>query len=418
MPLPTSDTLTPPLASDHVYVARQPIFDQRHRRIAYELLYRASAEAVDAGTISRDAMCGETALHAMVSIGMERLAGGCTAFINVTRAHFVAELHKLFDPKSVVIELVESIVADDAVLESCARAVADGYTLALDDYDGRAALDSLLPFVKIIKLDVLDVEPAELERRIARVQGRGLTLLAERVETPEMLAYCEALGCTMFQGYVFSRPEVLNGRAVSLAQTTIFQVLAMLADPAATESAIEDTFRSQPSLSLALLRIVNSVSFGVQRVHSITQAIRLIGRVALSRWLLVMLATSTASQGPVAHEAVMHALVRSRFCELLNLRTAPGEPGSRFLVGLVSRLDALLGISMAEVLERLPLGVDMRDALLTDSGPYAPMLQLARAYDAGDWTTVEGREDDVPGGAAELVLTYTDATTWASERLG
>jgi len=216
---------------------------------------------------------------------------------------------------------------------------------------------------------------------------------------------------------VFSRPETLSGRAVSVQQTTMFNVMALLNKPDVTEAALEDAFRSHPSLSLSLLRIVNSASFGSRSVDSIGQAIRLIGRQALSRWVLIMLASSVGSQSPVAYEAVVQALVRGRFLETVTARGIPGDPAARFLVGLLSRMDVLLGMPMPAVLERLPVSGDVRDALISGTGPLAPVLRLAVAYERGEWGNVDATEGMPPALEADLSRLYADAAVWASERL-
>ncbi len=413
----TEVDVTPPPTAQHVFIARQPIFDTNRQRIAYELLYRAHRDATHATGVSTSSMCGDTALHALLSIGLDRLTSGTTAFVNITREHLLGELYKIFDPKAVVLELLETVDGDAAVVDACQRAVAEGYRLALDDYDARPSLDALLPFASIIKLDVLGRTANDLEPVVTRLKARGLTVLAERVETAEMLELCEALGCVLFQGYVFSRPETLDGRAVNVQHATVFNIMALLNEPDVTEAALEDAFRSHPSLSLTLLRIVNSASFGGRSVDSIPFAIRLIGREALSRWMLIMLIATVGAQSPVAHEAVVQALVRGRFCETVTTHTRSGDASARFLVGLLSRMDSLLGLPMESVLERLPVSGDVREALLHGTGPHSPILRLADAYERAEWEAVDADDDVAIALRAELAGMYAEAATWAAERL-
>ncbi len=414
-----SDTplLDPHPAAQTVYIARQPIFDSGNRRVAYELLYRASASATDSGRISTDVMCSDTALHSIVSIGLDRLTAGVVAFVNVTREHLLAELYRVFDPSTVVLEMLESIDGEPAVVDACARAVESGYTLALDDYDGRASLDALLPHMTIVKLDVLGRTREQLTPVVAGLRARGLTVLAERVETGAMRTMCQQLGCDLFQGYVFSRPETLDGRAITVQQTTMLNIMGLLSDVTVTDNKLEEAFRSHPSLSFALLRIVNSASFGARSVESIPHAIRLIGREALSRWLLVLLVASVATQSPVASEAVTQAMIRGRFCELVTIHSGNGDPAARFLVGMLSRIDVLLGQPMDRILDRLPVSADVRDALLHEVGPHAASLALARAYESGSWDDVDATVDGPSATATVLSALYGEAVAWTQERL-
>lgn len=413
---PTTGISLPSIARD-VYVARQPIFDVNDRRVAYELLYRDGPLATGAGAQAGDVMCNEMALHAMLSIGLDKLTSGATAWINITRAHFLAGLHRLFDPKTIVVELLESIEADAEVMQACAQAKADGYVLALDDYDGRAELEPLLAHVSIVKVIVLNSTEAALRRLVRPLRQRNLTVVAECVETSAQREMCQRIGCTLFQGYVFSRPETFAGRALSVQQLAIVKLLGLLGNDRISESALEEAFQSNPTLAHSLLRIVNSSAVGLRAVSSIPHAMRVVGRGAMSQWLHVMLAATVASRSPLAHEAVAQALVRARFCELMTIAAGRGDPPARFMVGMLSRLDVLLGISLQQVLERLPVSDDVRDALLRGTGPHANALALALAYENAEWDSVAKRSLKDGGQLPMLMKAYGEATHWASERL-
>ena len=414
--MPTLETPLPPTAQD-VYVARQPIFDVRNEVVAYELLYRDSAASMAAGMQPASVMCNEMALHAMLTIGLDRLTGGTSAWINITRDHLLNGLHRLFAPQNVVLELLETISGDDDVIVACERARADGYVLALDDYDGRAELLPLLPQASVVKLQIFDRTEQELAPLVRSLRAQGLTVLAECVETIESRDMCQRIGCTLFQGYVFSRPEIFAGRAMSVEQLTILNILSMLGNDRISEAKLEEAFHSHPTLSYALLRIVNSAAIGLRSVTSIPHAMRIIGRTSLSRWLHVMLMATVASRSPLAHEAVQQALVRARFCELMTLASGTGDPAAQFMVGLLSRLDVLLGMPLAEVLERLPVRPEVRVALLEGTGSHARMLKIAIAYENADWDSVRAHAPQPAFRLRALMEAYAEATEWAAERL-
>jgi EAL and modified HD-GYP domain-containing signal transduction protein len=128
--------------------------------------------------------------------------------------------------------------------------------------------------------------------------------------------------------------------------------------------------------------------------------------------MLIMLVATVGSRSPVTHEAVVAALVRGRFCETVTARGASGDPAARFLLGLLSRMDTLLGLPMVQVLERLPVSGDVRAALLNRCGPHAAMLMLAEAYEQGDWPQVDALSSD-----DELPALYAEAVSWANDRL-
>ena len=130
-----------------------------------------------------------------------------------------------------------------------------------------------------------------------------------------------------------------------------------------------------------------------------------------------MLVASVASRSPVANEAVLRAMVRGRFCELVTVHGHPGDPSVRFLIGLLSCIDVLMGQPMQQVLDRLPIGEEVREALLERTGPHSAILRLAEAYEAGAWDEIDVEFTSEERGRPPLATLYGDAVQWAGERL-
>ena len=402
-----------------VFVARQPIFDGGDRLFAYELLYRAGADQTAARGVSSNQMCTDTVIHALLSIGLAPLTAGTLAFVNMTRDFLTRRLYELFDPKTVVVELLETVEPDAAVVAECERLVKLGYTLALDDFVNAPGYEPLLRLAKIVKIDVLNRPTEELSRVVREMAPYGVQLLAERVETAAVRDACRRLGFTLFQGYFYSKPQIVSHRELSVEHATIVRLMNLLDTPTATDQEIEDAFRSDPSLSYKLLRIANSASFGGRDVQSIGFALRMVGRGVLHRWLTLLMVSSVASQSGIAHELVVSALARARLCELVGEKTGrSGEVGPLFLVGLFSLLDVLLRMPMAGIVERMAVAKDVKDALLSRSGPYAGVLALVEAQERGDWDAVVDAAAAVGVAEGEVSGAYAEALGWAGERIG
>ena len=401
-----------------VFVARQPIFDAQSRLFAYELLYRSGATQTAAHGASLDLMCTDTVIHTLISIGMGPLTGGTLAFVNVTRDFLLGGQYELFDPKTVVLELLETVEPDDAVVTACERLVARGYTLALDDFVNAPRYERLLRIAKIVKIDVLDKSEPEIRRAAEDLKKYGVRLLAERVETEAIRDQCRAVGYTLFQGYFYSRPQIVSHRELGVEQAQMLRLMNLLEDTHAGDAQIENTFRSDPSLSYKLLRIANSAAMGGRDVESIGYALRMVGRTVLHRWLTLLLVSSVATRSGIARELVLAALVRARLCELVAERSgARREAGPRFLVGLFSLLDALLQMPMEGILDRMAIAPEVKDALLRRTGPHAPTLALAEAQERGDWPAVHEAAAAVGLPPAQVSVLYTEALGWASDRV-
>jgi EAL and modified HD-GYP domain-containing signal transduction protein len=401
-----------------VFVARQPIFDASDRCAGYELLYRGHAAATGAGGVAPDQMSADVILHSVLAIGLEQLTGAAPAFLNFTREMLLGGFWKVLDPGAVVLELLEDVEPDAEVVAACAALTDAGYRLALDDFVYSPAYDPLLARAEIVKVDVLGRTADEITEALRPLAGARVRLLAERVETREVHEACRALGFELFQGYFYSRPETLSRRELSLEQIAIMRLMNLVHDETTSELELEDAFRADPALAYKLLLMANAAALGSRGIDSIHRAVRLVGRETLHRWLALLLVSSVAGRGGTAAELMQGAVQRARLCELIVETAGRGAAaGPHFMVGLFSRIDALLGLPMDEILARVELAPEIRDALLHRGGPYAEPLALAEAYEGGRWDTVSAQSAQVGVQAAEMPELYVQSLAWARTRL-
>lgn len=403
-----------------IFVARQPIFDKANQVAGYELLYRNGIrqEVAESSDTELSEMSSTVLVNAFLGIGLHRLTNGKPAFLNCSRMLLLGPTLELLNPSQVVIEILEDVEPDDAVVAACKRLVRSGFRLALDDFVFSERHAPLVELASVIKIDVLAYTREELEALVARLRSSAASLLAEKVETRELHEFCVGLGFDYFQGYFYSRPETLARPDLSVQQLHLLRLLNLLRDLDTSPAALEDAFRSDLSLSYKLLRIANSAAFGNTGIDSIGHAIQLLGREPLYRWLALLLVASVTRRGGLGRELAQLVMVRARLAELLAEATRrPHAAGPLFLVGLFSLLDTILGQPMEEALSQLSLTAPVQAALLRREGPLAPALNLVEAYETARW-------DDVATCAMQLGLSaetvpqlYIEAVTWARGRL-
>ena len=401
-----------------IFVARQPIFDRQDRLVAYELLYRRNPAENFAGTsVSSTQMATDTLVQTLITMGMDRMTGGKTAFVNVNREVLLSNPFDILDPQSVVIELLESIRTDEETEQACRSLVRRGYTVALDDFVYDETYDPLLKLARIVKVDVLDRPVAELRTVVEQLRPYRVRCLAERVENAEVHAQCAELGFELFQGYFYARPEIMSGREVPATQANIIRLLNLLRNPDASDLQIEEAFRTDLVLTYKLLRIVNSAALGGMGIDSIKHAVQLLGRAALHRWLALLLVSSLTTVSGVQTELVTVAMQRARLCELIvEALGRRREGGALFMVGLFSLLDALMRTPMEEILARIDLAPELRDVLLHRTGPHAPILRLAEAYEAADWDGVVTHSRTAGLALERMPELYAEAMEWTRQR--
>lgn len=406
----------------HLFVARQPIFDARYRIRAYELLYRSSADASSVPEDHDDMVASSTIVGGVMSMGLSRLTEGQTAFVNIPEHLLLNDVHELLDPNRMVIELLETVDPTPEVVEKCRSLREKGFRIALDDFAFNERYRPLLELAEIVKIDVLQSAPV-LDSLAEELAPFNVTLLAEKVENAEMHERCVELGFELFQGFHYFKPVTLTQRDLATGAASIVRLLAMLDDPNVTDRTLEEAFRSDPSLSYKLLRIVNSAALGGRGVDSIGHAMRMVGRDPLHRWLSLLLLTVGDGGGEMRVEMIKSALQRGRMCEIIGEHARSSfnrdfpDAGALFLVGLFSHLDALLGVPMEKVLDDIEVAREVREALLGYQGKAGRVLDCAIAYTEADWERAETELKNLGVDPAILGDAYLDAVSWAGAHM-
>jgi EAL and modified HD-GYP domain-containing signal transduction protein len=200
---------------DEIFLGRQPIFDRRRGVCGYELLFRdGEANSADIGPEDGVRATSQVLAHTMLHIGTARTTKGRPAFVNLGRG-FLAEEHPLpLAPEDLVVEVLEDVLPEPAVMQSLNRYSRQGYRIALDDFEYRRELQPLLDVADIIKLDLRALERRSLERHVRLGRMAGKQLLAEKVETREELEHCRSLGFDYFQGYFLCPPRLVRGPGI------------------------------------------------------------------------------------------------------------------------------------------------------------------------------------------------------------
>jgi EAL and modified HD-GYP domain-containing signal transduction protein len=394
----------PPAGRPDVAVVRQPIADERHTVVGYELLFGGERVSPDSAT---DAKATSALLvDAFGDIGLEALAGRHPAWMSIAR-NFLMEIGPPpVRPDRAVLQIAAYAARDDmlAVLQQLGRS---GYTLALDDFDGRTDIEPLLGLCSIVKVRVGERDDATLAGIIAGPKMHAALLVATEIATVEDFDRCRALGFTYFQGDFFAKPRIIRHRGVGTGGISSLRALGELSAADASFDDLERIISSDVGLSLKLLRYVNSAFFALPRtIGSVREALTLLGTRTVRRWATVM-AMSAIPDAP--HELVAIALHRARMCEMLAGTALPEERETLFTIGLFSVSDALMGAPMEEVLESLPFSEEIRAALLRREGPKGELLTSVLAYERGEFPSAPA----APG--VSLAGAYRAALEWADD---
>jgi len=378
------------MSSGDIFLARQPILDPAQKIVAYELLFRGS----QANFAQIDNELHATA-HVMMSLfnemGLQSVLGKERGFINVDAEMLMSDMIHLLPHDQIVIELLETIVITPPILARCRQLKEEGFSLALDDFAVmQEQYRELLPMIDIIKVDLMQVPSGTLAQTIKKLWIYPAKLLAEKVETREDFETCKKLGFHYFQGYYFAKPVILSGKRAEPATIALFKLLSLILDDAATGD-LETAVKSDSNLTYNLLKLVNSVGVGAgQKVDTLAKAIMVIGRRQLQRWLQLLLYSindSNQTSNPLMQLAATRAKILEIVCRCMHNQDTVLQERA-FITGSFSLLDTLLSMPMTDIMDKLSLHEDVKNALTQRAGTLGQLLILVESLEVGNFDSV------------------------------
>ena len=408
--------MSAPQPQTEIFLGRQPILDPRRRIVGYELLFRSGRDLT--ANVTDDVLATSAVItQAMGSFGIGAALGRHSGFINVSRELLMNDVLELLPRQRIVLELLETTKIDDNVIERCRDLKARGFRLALDDFEYNSAYDPLIEIVDIIKFDIALSTSREIDKVLQRIKKRaGIQLLAEKVENVDQFEAYRERGFHLFQGYFFARPTILSGKKVTSNQTALLRLLSQVMGNDEI-SQIETTLKESPDLILGLLRLVNSAGMGLRiKIGSVQQALVLLGRQQLQRWVQLLLYAQGGSGS--SNPLLQLAATRARTMELLNqshrIQSHNAKADYAFIVGILSLADVVLGLKIDGVIGQINLIDEVKEAILKHEGFFGHMLTLVQKVEAGEFRDAAQLLTELEITPAELSHAQLEAMRWAA----
>lgn len=362
----------PSTRAPRVYVGRQPILDGAGALAAYELLFRDSPD--NRARVHDDVQAtAHVVARTVGEMGVSAVLGLHAGYVNMSRELLFDDIVHLMHPERFVLELLESIVFDDALFKRCAQLRREGFRFALDDV---ARIDdtllAALSSVDIVKVDLLAAERSHLAELASLAKRHGKLLVAEKVE--------------------IARPQVLSARRASPARGTLLRLLAVLgAEPGLRE--LEAELKRNPDIVLQLMRLANSSAHARgRRVSSLREAVAAAGTRQLMRWTQLLL-YADGSGLPWRSDPLLQLVgARARFMELAAHALRPSDEAfsdAAFMAGVFSLVHVVLDMQPAQIVDKLHLAADISSAILAGEGVLGALLGIAQAAERGDARAID-----------------------------
>ena len=404
------------IASLQRFLTRQPILNNEHGIIGYELKRRDPAALTDdalPGVATRRQAEDEWLLASTIDLAYQQALGDKLTFLGVAPETLFSPLMEQL-PKSQVVIAIHPHPSSPSLIARAEQLAHDGLQLALDDPGNN---QELAGYCRYIRFDTTRYDVMQLTAQVVRSLDTGgkkrPLLIATQVDTPEAFAACRKLSFNLFQGYYYTYPQASGAHRLDSSSMRVMELLNLTKNQAEFP-VIEKSFKLDPGLTYRLLRYINSPAIGMRRtIESISHALILLGHDQIYRWLTLLLFTSQKTD-PRSQSLLRSALVRARFIESLGRdKLKRSDTDSLFIVGIFSLLDALLNIPMQQALNGLHLPPPVLDALVAHTGPYAPYLNLALACEHFDQEAIAASAAEIGIDADEINLAHVNALIWS-----
>jgi c-di-GMP phosphodiesterase len=353
--------------TDFPLIRLQPVADRQHAWVALLLDADGPLDAEFLGALFGD--------H-----GLFDALGGLPCVLDTAQLRVSEDIESLVPAEQIVLRVP---VANDADCEAAAHLRELGFQLMADG--SPIAADARCASIAAIALSCSQGDTAALAGLLKqRPGGRHLAL---GVDSPELLEQSRQAGFQWFAGSYPLHPAADRQVPHGTAQHALLLQLLTLISRDAESHEIEKLVRQDAHLSYQLLRLVNSVAFSLtQKITSFNQAIVILGRRQLQRWLQLLLYARPEGEG--RSPLLPRAALRGALMEALTDGRGRDFQDRAFMAGMFSLLDVLLGGSLAEIVAPLNLADEVTAALLDRSGQVGALLKIVDAGDGSDFAAL------------------------------
>lgn len=239
--------------------------------------------------------------------------------------------------------------------------------------------------------------------------------LASKVDSYALHRKCLSAGYRWFKGDWALYPENDKEARTSTSRSTLLNLLTLVVNDADSRE-LETLLKRDTNLSYQLLKLVNSVSFSLtHKISSFNQAITLLGRRQLQRWLQLLLYAGQHAEGAAAllgiaamRAGLMEALAQTRGC-------GQEEQDHAYMVGMFSLLDILFKAPLDILLAPLNLHQDILQALLAGDGILGKLLGVAIASNGAPSNAMAAQLAELDISSAAFVAAQLRANAWAAQ---
>lgn len=399
-----------------IYVGRQPILSKSKKTVAYELLFRDSLKNSFPG-IDGDTGTSKLLSNTFFSMGINEITADKPGFINFTKELIVNQTPMLFPKENIVIEILENVEPTPEVVNAIRKFRKAGYQVALDDFIFDQKFKPLIRLAHIIKFDLMATPLPTISNLVETLKSKlDITLLAEKVESYDEYTLAKKMGFALFQGYFFSKPEVLSNKDITGNKMTLLALLSEIGKKNIDFDKLSSLIKSDVSISYKLMKFINSPYYKRNNeISTIRDAVSFLGEETIKQFVRVLAAAGLSDNKP--DELMRLSIVRARMCEVMGAHIESDyTPEELFTMGLFSTIDAMLDKEMESILKEISFSDRIKDGLLGKNEDFCKFMSACICFEKGSWDECEYK-DQMQSLKDMLPSIYLDALKMADNFL-
>jgi EAL and modified HD-GYP domain-containing signal transduction protein len=332
-----------------------------------------------------------------------------------------SEFFTAFGERQVIFVVPGASLENPRVLSLCKHLRSQGYRFGVQ-VDNLAMLRTIpVAVFDYLQFDATQARQEISASELAFATDLGFRKIAAKVGSHEMFGWLAEKSFHWSDSHFLVSHNPHNAKEPDLTRLKLLKLLNLVRQDGDTRE-IEGIFREEPKLSYNLLRLVNSAAVGARtRISNFSQAIALLGRRQLQRWLQMLIYADHLADGHAPNPLMQLAAARGRQMELLSAALVPPPDLSdvsdnAFLIGLFSLLDVLLNLPIKEILKELPMHDAVADALLArgQGGVLGQLLAAIIAGEAGQFSSAEAALRELGIDAITHAKAQVAALHWAN----
>ena len=382
-------------------ITLHPIVDPRERWVA--ILLHAEASAADFSFPA--SLFGEKGL-------LEALDDLPCVLPLMSIEAFGPEVTEFLPAERTILRLPVTQCQDPAQAGNLARLSAAGFRLMAEGLPTQAALASEVTLFGINRDILSSTVDEDITAALERLPGPHLALA---VDDPARFEMHQDMGFRWIAGNYPLHVSATTPGTVNPGRAIMLKLLGQVVADAESRD-IETTLKQDPQLSYQLLRLVNSVAFELTtKIGSFGQAITLLGRRQLQRWLQLLLYARPPNEKGHASPLMPRAALRAGLMESLAKQAGCSKEVQEqaFMVGMFSLLGPMFGQSAAEVVKPLHLAEEVSAALLARQGRLGAWLATIESSEGGPSQQAHAALTDIGVDFVAWTEAQVDACRWA-----